>query len=181
MTRKKKLVFLGSVALIVLTLASLAGATFVFAQEFPLPIPFGGHGGMGGFGGRGMGRSGGHGSEGFAWAGGGEWTMIDTAAEVLGLTPEDLTAELRAGKTLEEIAEEQGVEIEAVQDAISAARSEAMQDAIEQAVEDGSMSQEQADWLLAGLEQGLVPMGQSFGSGRGRRGNPDGECSCGLH
>ena len=86
MTRKKKLVFLGSVALIALTLASLAGATFVFAQEFPLPIPFGGHGGMGGFGGRGMGRSGGHGSGSFAWAGGGEWTMIDTAAEVLGLS-----------------------------------------------------------------------------------------------
>jgi hypothetical protein len=109
----------------------------------------------------------------FGGARGGQWTMFDTAAEALGLTPEELFAELHAGKTLDEIAEAQGVEMEAVQDALKAARGEAMRQAIEQAVEDGKMSQEQADWMLEGLEQGFAPMGRGFGRGRGRGG-----CSC---
>ena len=46
----------------------------------------------------------------------------------------------------------------------------------EQAVEDGRLSQEQADWLLKGLEQGLFPMGRGFGHGWG-----EGECPCGSH
>jgi hypothetical protein len=165
---KKKLLIGAGVALIVLLLAGLGGAAFVFAQEPTLPIPFGWHGG-----GRGMG---GFGRGGFGWAGGGPWTMFDTAAETLGLTPEELFAELRAGKSPAEIAEERGVEIETVYDAVSAARSEVMQQAIEQAVEDGRLGQEQADWLLKGLEQGLFPMGRGFGHGWG-----EGECPCGSH
>lgn len=102
---------------------------------------------------------------------GGSWTMFDTVAEALGLTPEEFFAELRAGKTLEEIAEEQqGVEMEDVQDAINAARVEAIQQAIEQAVKDGRITQDQADWLLEGLEQGFLPMGRGFGTGWGHRG-----------
>ena len=94
-------------------------------------------------------------------------------------SPESFFAELHEGKTLEEIAEKQGVEIEDVHDAINAARGEAMRDAIEQAVENGRITQEQADWLLEGLEQGFFPMGRSFrfghgmtgGFGRGMRGH----------
>lgn len=167
---KKRILIIAGVASVVLLLAGLAGATLVFAQE-PTPEPEvpsgwrGGGRGMGGFGGRGMG--------GFAWAGGGSWTMFDTAAETLGLTPEELFTELHAGKGLDEVAEEQGIEMEAVQDAMNAARGEAMQQAIEQAVEDGSMSQEQADWLLKGLEQDFFPMRRGFGFGRGW-----GRCPC---
>jgi len=102
--------------------------------------------------------------------------MFDTAAEALGMTPEELFAGLRAGKSPAEIAEERGVEIETVYDAVSDARSEVMQQAVEQAVEDGRLSQEQADWLLKGLEQGLFPMGRGFGHGWG-----EGECPCGSH
>jgi hypothetical protein len=157
----KKLLILAGAALVVLLLAGLGGAVFVFAQEPTPPIPFGWHGGGLGWGG-------------FAWAGGGPWTMFDTAAEALGMTPEELFAELRAGKSPAEIAEERGVEMETVYDAVSAARSEVMPQAIEQAVEDGRLSQEQADWLLKGLEQGLFPMGRGFGHGWG-------ECPCGSH
>jgi uncharacterized membrane protein len=167
---KKRLLILAGVALIVLLLAGLGGAVFVFAQEPTPPIPFGWHGG--GFGRHG----GGFGRGSFAWAGGGPWTMFDTAAEALGMTPEELFAELRAGKSPAEIAEEQGVEAEAVFEAMNAARGEVMQQAIEQAVEEGRMSQEQADWLLKGMEQGLFPMGQGFGHGWG-----EGECPCGSH
>jgi hypothetical protein len=166
---KKRLVWLSGAALVALLLVSLVGVTTVFAQE-PTPeteAPFGRRGrgrGMGGFGG-GM----------FGGARGGQWTMFDTAAEALGLTPEELFAELHAGKTLEEVAEAQGVEMEAVHDALQAARGEAMRQAIEQAVEDGKMSQEQADWMLEGLEQGFAPMGMGRGFGRGRGW---GGCSC---
>ncbi len=162
---KKRLVLLSGAALVALLLAGLVGVTIVSAQE-PTPespVPFGRRGGgrgMGGFGGRGM-------MGGLGVAGGGQWTMFDTAAEALGLTPEEYFAELHAGKSLDEIAEEQGVEVEAVQDAMDAARGEAMQQAIEQAVEDERMSQEQADWMLEGLEQGFFPMGRGFGFGRG--------------
>jgi predicted DNA-binding protein YlxM (UPF0122 family) len=149
---KKKLLVGAGVALIVLLLAGLAGAAFVFAQEPTPPIPFGWHGGgrgMGGFGGRGMG--------GFAWSGGGMWTMFDTAAGTLGLTPEELFAELRAGKRLAEIAEAKGVDVQKVYDAVNAARGEAMKQAIEQAVEDGRLTQEQADQMLERLENRPSP------------------------
>lgn len=84
----------------------------------------------------------------FGW-GGRSWTMFDTVAEALGLTPRGLFTELHdGGMTVAEIAEEKAIDIEVVQDALHGARSEAMQQAIEQAVADGKLSQEQADWLL---------------------------------
>jgi len=198
---KKKLLIGAGVALVVLLLAGLAGAAFVFAQEPTPPIPFGWHGGGHGMGGFGRG--------GFGWARGGMWTMFDTAAEALGLTPEEFFAELRAGKSLAEIAESKGLDVQTVYDAMNAARGEAMQQAIEQAVEDGRltqeqadqmierlenrpsleeqveaskqaiqqavgdgrMSQEQADWMLQGLEQGWWG-GRGFGRGFGHKGCP---------
>jgi len=174
---KKRIIVLVGVALVVLLLAGLGGATLVFAQEPTPPIPFGLHGGgrgMGGFGGRSM-------MGGFGGAGGDQWTMFDTAAETLGLTPEEFFAELREGKSLEEVAEEQGVEIETVQDTMNEARAEARLEMIEQAVEDGSLTREQADWMLEGLEQGFFPGGQGFGRGRGGGFRPEGECPCGSH
>jgi hypothetical protein len=164
---RKRLVLLSGVALVALLLVGLVGVTAVSAQE-PTPeseVPFGWRGGGRGWGGFGRGMFGG--------VHGGQWTMFDAAAEALGLTPEELFAELHAGKTLDEIAEAQGVEMEAVQDALDAARGQAMQQAIEQAVEDGRITQEQADWMLEGLEQGFFPMGRGFGRGRGW-----GRCSC---
>ena len=183
---KKRLLLLSGGVLVALLVVGLIGVAVVSAQD-PTPEPTAssarlgagptdrpeagpsgwhaggrGRGGLGpGLLGRGM----------FGRDGGGQWTMFDTAAEALGLTPEELFAELHSGKSLEEIAEEQGVEMEAVQDALKAAQAEARQEAIKQAVEDGKMSQEQADWLLEGLEQGFFPGGRGLGFG-GRWGNP---------
>ena len=102
----------------------------------------------------------------FGW-GDGSWTLFDAAAEALGLTPEGLFTESHAGKSLTEIAEEKGVDIEVVRDAMQAARGEGMREAIAQAVEDGKLSQEQANWLLQGLDQGFFPRGRGLGFGRG--------------
>jgi hypothetical protein len=99
--------------------------------------------------------------------GGRSWAVFDAAAEALGLTPEGLFAELHGGKTLSEVAEERGVELETVQEAMKAARVEAMKEAIQQAVEDGRLTQERADWLLEGLEQGFLPRGGRLGRGCG--------------
>jgi predicted DNA-binding protein YlxM (UPF0122 family) len=127
----------------------LTEAAPALAQDEPVEgPPFGTPGGFGG------------------WLGG-AWRMFDTAAEALGLTPQEFFAESHdAGKSLTEIAEERGVDIQAVHDATQAARGEAMQERIQQAVEDGSMSQEQANWLLEGLDQGFSLGGRGFGFSR---------------
>lgn len=117
--------------------------------------------GMMSFGRRRTGHFGGHMG---GWKGGslGNWQSL---AEQLGMTVDELHAELKAGKTIAELAEEKGVDLQATQ-------VEAMKERIQQAIEDGRMTQEQADWMLEGLEQGLIPMGRGFG--HGRRGHCDG-------
>ncbi len=158
----KRNVVLAGVVLGVLLLIGIVGATAVLAQG-PLPpateeaVPFGGRGMMGG---RGMGGLFGGGSD--------RWAIFDAAADALGMTPVELFTELHSGKTLAEIADEQGVELETVQEAMRAARVEAMRAAIQQAVEEGTMSQEQADWMLESLENGYT-FGWR-GLGRGWRG-----------
>jgi len=99
--------------------------------------------------------------------GGGSWTtMFDAVAEALGLDPTGLFTELHAGKSVAEIAEEQGVELKEIQDVVQNARVEARKEAIEQAVEDGGLSEEQGEWMLEGLEEGYVPGGRSFRPGQ---------------
>jgi len=101
----------------------------------------------------------------FGW-GGRSWTVFDTIAEALGLTPNELFTESHdEGKSVSEIAEERGVELDEVKDALNARRSEAQREAIEQAVEDGRITQEQADWMLEGIEQGLGLGGRGMGRG----------------
>jgi hypothetical protein len=92
-------------------------------------------------------------------SGGGGITAYDAVAEALNLTPTELFEKLHGGQTLEEIAAEQGVELQAIRDAVLATRERSMRDRIAQAVEDGKITQEQADWLLQGIEKGFVPRG----------------------
>ncbi|WP_420632357.1 hypothetical protein [Candidatus Leptofilum sp.] len=66
-------------------------------------------------------------------------------AEALGLTVEELTAAREDGTRLPDLAEEQGVDVETLMTAVSDARTAA----IEAAVEDGTITQEQADILLS--------------------------------
>jgi hypothetical protein len=143
----------GLAALLVVAVVAggvLFAATSASAQETePTPGPAWDEGGRGWFG----------------W-GGGSWTIFDTIAEALGLTPNELFTESHdEGKSVSEIAEERGVELDAVKDAVNASRAEAQREAIEQAVEDGRMTQEQADWMLEGLEQGFHPGGRGMGRG----------------
>ncbi len=94
---------------------------------------------------------------------------LEAAAKTLGLTVDELKLQMWAGRTLADLAEKQGVELETVQSAISEARQAAMKEAIAQAVKDGKITQAQADWILEGIDKGygLRPGGRNLPSGRG--------------
>ena len=132
----KKIVFV--VALVAaLTITALAGAGLAFAQE-PTP-PASGYGCCGGWG-----RGGGWG-----WHGMG---LMDALAELTGLKPADLYAELQEGKTLLEVAQAHDVSAEQLVEAALTARAEVLQ----QRVEAGYLTQEQADWMLEHMEEEML-------------------------
>lgn len=87
---------------------------------------------------------------------------LEAAAETLGMTTEELSNRLWAGETLADLADEAGVDLQDLRDAVEAAQVEAKREAIEQAVEEGSLTRDHADWLLEGLENGYI---QGFGRG----------------
>ena len=147
---KQKISILIGGLLVALMIVGIVGATNVFAQGSAPIAPE--HGGGRGGGGRGIGLVG-----------------LQAAAEALNMTTDELISALRSGATLEELATEAGVELQAVQDAISAAHEEEMRTRIEQGVADGTITQEKADWLLEGLEKGFLD-GPGFGFGFGPRG-----------
>jgi len=98
---------------------------------------------------------------------------LQVAAEALDMTTDELITALQSGKTLEQVAEDAGVDLQDVQDAIRAAHETELRARIEQAVSDGTMTQDKADWLLEGLEKGFLD-GPGFGFGFGPHGpRPD--------
>jgi hypothetical protein len=145
--KNKMSVLIGGV-LVTLLVIGVIGATNAYAQGSTDILPHG----RGPGGGRGLGLEG-----------------LQVAAEALDMTTDELINELRSGKTLEELANEAGVDIQAVQDAIQAAHEEQLRARIEQAVSEGAMTQEKADWLLEGLEKGFLD-GPGFGFGFGPKG-----------
>lgn len=95
---------------------------------------------------------------------------LEAAAKVLGLTADELQSALEAGKSLETLAADAGVDFQDVQDALAAVRREELRTQIESGVTDGTISQEKADWLLEGLDQGFLDE-PGFGLGRGGPGS----------
>jgi hypothetical protein len=149
---KKKISILIGGLLVALLVVGVIGAKSVYAQS---PISASLHGG--GPGGHGPGLVG-----------------LQAAAKALDMTTDELITSLQSGKTLEELADEAGVALQDVQDAIQAAHEEELRTRIEQAVSDGTMTQEKADWLLEGLEKGFLD-GPGFGFGFGPHGSRPGE------
>jgi hypothetical protein len=156
----KYLKFAG-VALAAAVIVALGSSTLAFAQEATPAAPATrlAHGGGFGFGPNGQ-------------------AALEAAAEALGMTADELSTQLWGGKTLAELADEAGVNLQDVRDAVEAAQLEAVRDAIAQAVEDGRITQAQADWLLQGLDNGYWGGGHGtglgFGMGRGGFGGPRG-------
>ena len=92
--------------------------------------------------------------------------MKSALAEALGVTVEELEAAKENGQSIRELAEAQGVELSEVQEAKKAA----LIAAIEEAVDEGTITQEQADQMLERIENGNFRKGPR----RGRGGNGDG-------
>jgi len=160
---KKYLIVIGGL-LAALLVVGVVGATSAFAQGQTPPAfglgPMHGHG-PGGGPGFGLGTA-----------------ELDAAAKALGMTTDEVSAALKDGKTLQDLATTAGVDIADVRAAIQAVHETEMRDRIAQAVKDGTMTQEKADWLIEGLDKGFLFDGQGFGFGfggpRGGHGPNDG-------
>lgn len=92
---------------------------------------------------------------------------LDAAAKALGMTSDELQAQLWGGKTLAAIADEKGVDIADVQKAVEAAQLAEMKTAIQDAVKAGTLTQDKANWLIEGLDKGYWGAGKDAGFGFG--------------
>ena len=147
---KNKKWFLIGGLLVVMLAVGVVGATNVLAQG-PTDAPL--HGGHGP-GSRGLGG-----------------VELEAAAKALGMTTDEVTAALQSGQTLQDLAEKAGVDMADVQAAIQAAHETEMRDRIQQAVDDGTITQANADWLLEGLDKGYIGGPGGFGFGHGPKGD----------
>jgi hypothetical protein len=129
----------GLVGLLVFGAVAVLMTGIAFAQDDTTPAAEMAHPGPGG---RGFGR-----------LLGGQ-AGLEAAADALGMTAEELSAQLWAGKTLAEIA------------VLQAEKAEAMREAFGQALENGTITQDHYDWLIEGLDNDYIP-GPGFGD-RGR-------------
>jgi hypothetical protein len=90
---------------------------------------------------------------------------LEAAAKVLGMTTDELSTALQSGKTLEQLAQDANVDVQDVKDAIQAAHATEIRSRIQQALDDGTITQENADWLLEGLDKGFIGVPGAFGFG----------------
>ncbi|NCT91529.1 hypothetical protein GXB85_11280 [Cellulomonas sp. APG4] len=108
----------------------------------------------------------------------GDAVGVDAAAEVLGLTTEELLTRLHDGDTLADVARDEGVEVDALVDALVAAARERLDDA----VTDGRLTQAEADERAADLEDRIAERVEEGGAlGRGPLGRSTGERGHGPH
>ena len=74
----------------------------------------------------------------------GDSSLVGVAAEALDMSVEDLHAQLMDGKSIAEVAEAEGVDTQEIIDAYLAQ----LEESLTQSVEDGKITQNQADWML---------------------------------
>ncbi len=147
MKNKRSILIGGLLVALVVTVLAGVGVSSVYAQSPSQTLAHG----------RGPGGGGG---------GGLSLTGLQVAAEKLGMTTDELIAALQSGKTLEQIAQEKGVDYASIQTAIQEDQQAEFRNRIQQAVTAGTITQEKADWLLEGLDKGFIgsgPGGDFFG------------------
>ncbi len=89
---------------------------------------------------------------------------LPSAATTLGMSEDELRTALQAeGTTLAQVAEDRGVAVDTLIEALV----QAQQERIAQAVEDGRLTQEEADERLAGLEERIAERVNSADRGQG--------------
>ncbi len=85
---------------------------------------------------------------------GGGWKVFDAAAAALNLSPTQLFDRVHGGQTVAQVAQAQGVDLKAVQEAVRTARLDSARQALAKAVSSGRITQAQADWIQKGLDNG---------------------------
>jgi predicted DNA-binding protein (UPF0251 family) len=99
--------------------------------------------------------------------------MHAAIAKALGLSVEEFDAARASGQTVWQIAETQGVSVETLQAAMQTARA----NVLAQAVADGTLTQAQADTMLARMNARTAQGGGwSMGRGNGQQGGYAGNC-----
>lgn len=81
--------------------------------------------------------------------GGAGSSLVSVAAEKLGMTVSELVDELEGGKSIAEVAAQRNVNVQEIADEHLAEH----RAWLDQAVEDGRMTQEQADWMQSHMEE----------------------------
>ncbi len=141
---KKLMIAVVAVGLVAGTFA-FAGVTYAQTQTPPAtPYSGVGPGRMGGLGGTGLLHD----------------EMVAAVAAKLGVSVDELQAQLNAGQTVWQIAQAQGLTADETTALLQAAHSEALQ----QAVADGTLTQAQADWMSQRTSQ-MGTGGLGLGSG----------------
>ena len=156
----KKLVF--AIAIVATLVVALLSTGNVYAQATTPPQTPGAGYGRGGGRGAGMGAANGEGIL--------HDEMISVYAQEVGITVDDLNARLANGETMAQIAAAQGLTAEQ----FTALMADARAQAVDQAVKDGTLTQEQVDWMKT---RGAAArgMGAGRGAGRGMRGAGTGD------
>jgi len=96
---------------------------------------------------------------------GGRDIPLAVAAELTGLTEEQLLTEVESGKTIPALLEEKGIDLTVFHQAVADAR----QAAVDAAVAAGTITPEQAQWMLQRMAQNQAsegPHGPQYGEGQ---------------
>ena len=134
------------------------GTGWAFAQQ-PTPGPGGMMGGYGMMGGNTAWMQAMH--EWMTTSGGMHTLVWDSLAKTLGLTTDELYAELNSGKTLAQIGEEKGIS----RADLAANLETAVKTGLDKAVADAALTQEQADWMLSNMSGRFDWMLDNMGQG----------------
>ena len=168
----KKYILIGliaAVAVLVIAGVGIAGFAYAQSQENPTPTPPSPGYGPGMMGGRGWFKGGMMGWRRTDTYGPMHTYMLEAMANALGLPPDDLQERLQNGETMWQVGESLGLTLEEFRLAMTDARAEALK----KAVEDGIITQEQADWMSQHMAQmwasGACP-GSGHCGGRGWKG-----------
>lgn len=166
----KKLILIGAIGVVIFAALGIAGFAYAQGQTPSTPnspnsrgssnqLWMNGAAGAGNMAGRGQGRMGGlRGQASDGTYGPIHEYLLDTMAQALGMTAEQLQTRLDGGETLWTIAQEQGISAESFNQMMTTARAEALN----QAVANGALTQEQANFMRG---QGANQWPEGYGPG----------------
>jgi hypothetical protein len=94
-------------------------------------------------------------------------TALEAIAKALGMTADELSSQLWGGRSIADLADKAGVDLQSLYNTAEGARDESRLAAIDAAVKEGTLSAAQAAWMKEGISNG-------YGDGQLRMGLPGG-------